>query len=177
MSQDTMTLRELKDYTEGPCVIVLIGPSGAGKSTLAEELANEDHEIISSDQFREILSGDPEEQSVTGIVFQMIYDTINVRSNYQCRTILDATNLKRRDRKAYYGPVSEGIPSYAILVEADEQTCKDRQDLRERTVPDHVIERHCNSFGHAAKNATDEKERWDGVFRYDSEEDIVEILR
>lgn len=177
MSQNTMTLKELKNYTQGPCVIVLIGPSGAGKSTLAQELANEDHEIISSDQFRELLSGDVAEQSVTGIVFQLIYDVINVRSNYQCRTILDATNLKRRNRKAYYGPVSEGIPSYAILVEAGEQTCKDRQNLRDRQVPEHVIERHHNTFKHAKQNVVEETERWDGVFCYNTEEGDVKILR
>jgi protein phosphatase len=172
-----MNLRELKKYTSDPCVIVMVGSSGSGKSTLAQELANGPHEIVSSDHYRGVLSGDPTEQRVTGIVFQMIYDIIKIRSEYRQRTILDATNLKRQNRKAYYGPVVKGLPSYAVLVDADEELCKERNSLRDRKVPEWVLEKHAQRFQHAKKNILDETEKWTGVFHYDSETGEIEVLR
>jgi len=171
-----MNLRELKKYTADPCVIVMIGSSGSGKSTLARELAGPT-EIVSSDHYRGVLSGDPTEQRVTGIVFQMIYDIVKIRSEYRQRTILDATNLKRQNRKAYYGPVVKGLPSYAILIKADEELCKERNASRDRKVPEWVIEKHSSRFAHARQNVLDDTEKWTGVFEYDSESGDVTILR
>lgn len=172
-----MNIEDLKKHTEGPCVIVMVGASGSGKSTLAQKLANAPHEVVSSDHYREILCGNASEMAVTGQVFQMIYDIIKTRSTYQCRTILDATNLKRRDRKAYYGPVAMGLPTYAVLVDTPEAVCKERQFLRDRQVPEFVVERHSNQFAQTKKTIMEEVEEWTGIFRYDSATGEVEILR
>lgn len=172
-----MNINELKKHTEGPCVIVMVGSSGSGKSTLARELAVEDHEVISSDHYREVLCGDVAEQSLNSVVFQMIYDIIKKRSTFRCRSILDSTNLRRRDRKAYYGPVAKGLPTYAILVDTPESVCKERQHRRDRQVPEFVVEKHARRFAQARQDITHEVEKWTGIFRYDSETEEVEILR
>lgn len=172
-----MNINELKKHTEGPCVIVMVGSSGSGKSTLARELAEEDHEILSSDHYREVLCGDVTEQSLNSVVFQMIYDITKKRSTFRCRTILDSTNLRRRDRKAYYGPVTKGLPTYAILVDTPESVCKERQHQRDRQVPEFVVEKHAKRFVQAKRNILEDVEKWTGIFRYDSETGEVEILR
>lgn len=172
-----MTIDELKKHTEGPCIIVMVGSSGSGKSTLAHKLAVEDHEVISSDHYREVLCGDMSNQAVTGHVFEMIYNIIQVRSSQKCRTILDSTNLRRRDRKAYYGPVANGLPTYAILVDTPESVCKERQHQRDRQVPEFVVEKHAKRYAQTKLNILDPEENWTGIFRYDSESGEVEILR
>jgi len=172
-----MDRQQLKKYLSDPCVIVMIGASGSGKSTLAHSLSEGPFEVVSSDHYRGVLTGDESEQRISGVVFQMIYNLIKIRSEYRQRTILDATNLKRRDRKAYYGPVVKGLPAYAILVKTPEKVCLERQKFRDRQVPDWVVEKHSAAYDKARQQAVDVVEKWAGVFEVDTLTGEVSILR
>lgn len=86
-------------------LIMMIGPSGSGKSTLVKSLYEKEHYahagcILSSDQIRELLTGDFKDQSKNDQVFHAIQEIAKVRLESGLTTIIDATNIKSRDRRA-----------------------------------------------------------------------------
>ena len=81
-------------------IVLMIGPSGAGKSTLANKLFNS-HEIVSSDQIREELTGDFRMQTANSEVFFELHRRVELKINMGQRAVVDATNLKVRDRKFF----------------------------------------------------------------------------
>ena len=134
-----------KSIQEEPCVVLLIGASGSGKSTLAKILANSSDQIVSSDQMRKILTGDASNIEITGKAFHVIHQIVTHRCDHDCVTIVDATNLKKGDRESMLKAArkkKEDCEAIGILIEADEETCKRRQEDRKRTVPENVIELH-----------------------------------
>lgn len=81
-------------------IVLLIGPSGAGKSTIASKLF-EQHEIISSDAVRAEICGDFRIQSRNNDVFAEVHRRSELRIANGQRIVVDATNLKTRDRQFY----------------------------------------------------------------------------
>lgn len=153
------------------CVIITIGASGSGKSTLARELTTSDSQIISSDDLREDLTGDPTCQEDNGLVFYMMGKIITCRGKHGAFTVADATHLKRRFRRQVADQYREENPDnkvIGILVDADENTCIARQQTRARTVPEHAVKRHCEQFEHSKQNVKEE-DFFDGVFIYDGQ--------
>lgn len=83
-------------------LILLVGPSGAGKSTYAEELkvlnGNWPDMVVSTDCIRHQLCGDFRDQSKNYHVFDYVHKLIRLRNEHGLDTIVDATNLKTKDR-------------------------------------------------------------------------------
>lgn len=53
----------------------MVGPSGSGKSVMSEKLANEwDAKLVSTDEIREILLGDANDQSHGNRIFEFAYN-------------------------------------------------------------------------------------------------------
>ena len=78
---------------------LLIGPSGGGKTTYA--LENFDRDImVSSDRIRAELCGDFRDQSKNNQVFHALHSIVRARLYSGLDTVVDATNLKNKDRKA-----------------------------------------------------------------------------
>lgn len=170
-------MEALKTYLADPSVILTVGPSGAGKSTFCKELATAPSEVISSDHLREILSGDASNQQVSSQVFQMMYDIVSTRSKWRQRSILDATFLQKFSRKAYYGPVAHGLPSYVVLVHAPLEECLRRQFMRDRQVPEEVVKKHYAQYEKCRADILDTEEKWTGVFEYDTITKEYKVLR
>lgn len=85
-----------------PTLWVMCGLSGSGKSTIAKKLAQE-HEntvIVSSDQIREELTGDYENQDRNDEVFQVFHKRIRENLENNKNVIADATNLTMKSRRA-----------------------------------------------------------------------------
>jgi len=170
-------MEEIKQLISGSTVILTVGPSGAGKSTFCSALADTPSEIVSSDYLREVLSGDASNQMVNDKVFQMMYDIVSQRSKFHQRSILDATFLQRSSRKAYYGPVVCGLPAFVVLVHATLEDCLKRQHMRDRKVPEHVVEKHYRQYLECREEILDPLEKWAGVFEYNTNTNTVAILR
>lgn len=81
-------------------LVVIVGPSGAGKSTVATDLFAP-HEIISSDQIRAQLTGDFRTQTANDEVFAELRRRVELMVSMGQRAVVDATNLKARDRLPY----------------------------------------------------------------------------
>lgn len=85
---------------------LMVGPSGAGKSKFLSNDYNRyaydisDSEIISSDQVRRDLFGSFLDQSDNARVFRVVHALAKARIDLGLNATIDATNLRRSDRRA-----------------------------------------------------------------------------
>jgi predicted kinase len=83
---------------------MMIGPAGAGKSFWLAGIALKEGlfpiNVISSDDTRESLCGDFKNQSKNEQVFAAIHAVVKTRLWHGLDTIVDATNIRRKDRVA-----------------------------------------------------------------------------
>jgi len=142
---------------------MLIGPSGSGKSSYAEVLKNmiQNSIIISSDEIRAELWGDAADQQNGAKVFQIMNErTFNALKNGQS-VIYDATNLWANTRTEMVKNIKAlgiGCRCIAVVIRTPIDQCKERQFLRDRKVPNEVIERQFNNFQEPTY-----REGWDNI--------------
>jgi predicted kinase len=97
-------------------IVLMIGPSGSGKSTLAEQLFPA-HEVVSSDSIRAELCGDFRIQTRNDDVFAELHRRVEHRIYMGQRVVVDATNLKSRDRRFFIDLARRyGVKLYYIVV-------------------------------------------------------------
>lgn len=77
-------------FFEEDAIIVFVGAMGTGKSTFAQKKFFK-HEVVSTDQIREDLTGDFEEQTHNDGVFEILYKIIDVRAKAGLFTVIDST--------------------------------------------------------------------------------------
>lgn len=130
---------------------MLIGPSGAGKSTfIAEQIkagVYKDHQIVSSDKVRDELFGgheegqghNPEDLART---WRYVHDIIRARLQNGVFTVLDATNIRAKDRKAVLENVPKGVLVKYILIDREYNTKLLTRGWR----PEKLIEKHHQTF-------------------------------
>ena len=141
--------------------IMLVGLPGSGKSTYAKELKknledffNNSVSYHSSDSIREELYGDENIQGSAQDVFSLMHKrTIEDIKNGVNSIIYDATNIKRKDRlgilnqvKALNATHKYNIDCECHIVWARFETCIERNNNRERVVPEEVIWRMAKQF-------------------------------
>lgn len=88
---------EVKHIHEGKTFLdMMVGPSGAGKSTYIEQ-NYKPCDVVSTDAIREMYGWghSPEDLART---WNYVHDLIRVRTKNHIRTVLDATNIKAKDR-------------------------------------------------------------------------------
>jgi len=127
-----------------PTFVMICGPAGSGKSTYAESFLTEYYDAVylSSDIYREQITGDVNDQDHNAEVFFQMNDSARAVLEQDVNVVYDATNLTRRLRKMTLKlmPECERI-CYCFNVPLDE--CLAHNQNRERHVPDEVIRRHC----------------------------------
>lgn len=77
---------------------LMVGPSGAGKSYHAEN-SFPASQVVSTDQMRGELCGDFQDQSKNDQVFSALHDIVSARISNGLDTVVDATNLRDRNRR------------------------------------------------------------------------------
>jgi protein phosphatase len=124
------------------CVVVLVGAAGAGKSTLAHRLFEAD-EVLSSDAFRAMISGDESDQRVSGRAFRALAAALERRLAAGGRAVVDATNLRPSDRRPWLMAARRhGVPALAVILDPPAEEVR-RQGLgRRRVVPGPIVTRH-----------------------------------
>jgi predicted kinase len=83
-----------------PSLVLLIGPSGSGKSTFAERHFPAGS-VISSDELRAMVAGDPNDQAASGEAFRLLAIIVEGRLRRRLMTAVDATNLRRDSRRRW----------------------------------------------------------------------------
>lgn len=159
---------------------MMIGLSGSGKSTASEQLKkltveeeNKKVIILSSDDLREELFNDVNEQSKNEILFnEMNRRTIKILKE-GVSVIYDATNLQSKKRVHLLNQLPKEVRKYCIVLCVPFEKCIERQDKRERKVPSEIIMKQMKNFQVPCYG-----EGWDEIFIFQEEnkEDILEDL-
>ena len=133
-----------------PSLVVLVGPAGSGKSTFAARHFAPD-EVLSSDAYRALLSGDEADQRVTRTAFAILHREVVRRLAAGRLVVVDATNVERHARRALVERASAaGVPSIAIVLALPASVVLTRNAARRgRVVDSSVIDRHLERLGRA----------------------------
>lgn len=127
--------------------MVLIGAAGAGKSTFASRWFD-DREILSSDRYRELVSGDASDQSATREAFRRLHHDLGRRLSTSGTAVVDATNVRPASRATLVAMArAVGVPAVAIVLDLPAEVILARNaGRRERIVPEHVVRRHLDDL-------------------------------
>jgi protein phosphatase len=126
-----------------PSLVVLIGAAGAGKTTFAARHF-EPAEILSSDAYRALISGDEADQRATPAAFKRLHETLQRRLANRLLTVVDATNAERWARRTLLVRAeAAGLTATAIVLDLPQATILARNASRSgRVVDARVVERH-----------------------------------
>jgi protein phosphatase len=135
-----------------PCLVVLVGAAGSGKSTLAARLFQPD-QVLSSDTFRELVSGDPTNQAVSKVAFSILHRELDRRLRARLTTVVDATNVTSFARRALLRRASRhGIPAIAIVLDLEPSLVLARNATRPgRIVPSSAVENQLESLARSLR--------------------------
>lgn len=133
-----MTTLEIPDFA----LVVLIGASGSGKSTFAAKHFAPT-EVISSDHCRALVSDDETDQSVSADAFDLVKAIAEKRLKHRKLTVIDATNVRMPDRKAWVELARRwhALP-IAVVVDPGIDVCVERNRARpDRPFGANVVQR------------------------------------
>jgi len=131
-----------------PCLVVLIGAAGAGKSTLAGR-----HfppaEILSSDAFRAMVSGDESDQRATRTAFSILHRQLAKRLAAGRTAVVDATNVTPYARRSLVRVAAASrTPVIAIVLDLDPELVLARNAGRAgRVVPEAAVRHQLDHLG------------------------------
>ncbi len=159
----------------------MVGAAGAGKSTFARRWFDPD-EVLSSDAYRALVSGDPADQRATRPAFAALHRALRTRLRDRRLTVVDATNVKPGARVALLRPAADaGLPAVAIVLDLPVQVVIDRNAARAggEVVPESAIRRQLADLGRtlAAERLAAEGFAATWVVRSVAEQDRVIVSR
>jgi predicted kinase len=100
-----------------PSLVVLIGAAGSGKTTFAARHFDPS-EVLSSDRYRALISGDEADLTVTRAAFGRLHRDLAKRLFAGQLTVVDATNVERTARRALIARSrAAGIPAVALVLD------------------------------------------------------------
>lgn len=119
-----------------------------GKTTIAKEMRKYEAQHLSSDYCRELITGNPLNQSVNKQAFDLLHSMLETRMKNGVFTIYDATNLKWQDAKKAIKIAKQYNRPYAVLsikppcITELKKRSRYRCDETGFCIPDEVIEKH-----------------------------------
>ena len=149
-----------------PCVVVLIGAAGAGKSTFAAgHFATS--EILSSDGFRAMVSGDESDQRATRTAFSILHRQLGKRLIAGRTSVLDATNVTPYARRAIVrAATASRTPAIAIALDLYPELVLARNAARtSRVVPEDAVRHQLAHLARAVAPGVLESEGFAAVHR------------
>lgn len=130
-----------------PSLIVLVGAAGSGKSTFAARHFGAD-EVLSSDAYRQLLTGDEADQRASGPAFRRLHEELARRLAAGRLTVVDATNVTSHARQVLLGRAKDAdVPAIAIVLDPPAETVHAQNAGRDaRVVPTEVVDRHLDGL-------------------------------
>jgi predicted kinase len=161
-----------------PTLVVLVGAAGSGKSTFGARWFAPS-EVLSSDQFREILTGHAADQRATKTAFSIIHREVTKRLAAGRTVVVDATNVERHARRALLTRArSAGVPAVAIVFALPRPIVLARNAARPgRVVDPSVVERHLALLANGLPALADEGFDSVVVLRSAADVESVELAR
>jgi len=128
---------------------ITVGIPGSGKSTWVAEMVEwyMVRYVVCPDEIRLQLTGDMSDQSANGKVFEKAHAEWAKHVYDADPVIFDATNLLTRYRKELIVPIKRwgGLP-VAHIFNTEYEVCCYRNTLRDRVVPEDVMEKMWEKF-------------------------------
>jgi protein phosphatase len=155
-------------------LVVLVGASGSGKTTFARTHFRPT-EVLSSDSCRGLVCDDENDLAATGDAFEVLHFIAGKRLARGKLTVVDATSVKREDRK----PLVELARQYhvipvAIVLNVPERIAHDRNKERpDRTFGPHVVRNQTQQLRRSLGSL--KKEGFRHVYVLDSPEEIAHV--
>lgn len=123
-------------------LIMMVGLPGSGKSTVAKELSNKEDAVLhSSDDLREELFGDADNQDNNELIFQELHGRVSRDLQKGRSVVYDATNASYKKRKAFLEGLKMECYKECYMVAAPYEKCLRQNSRRSRKVPEKVIEK------------------------------------
>jgi predicted kinase len=157
-----------------PSVVVLCGPAACGKSTFAARHFRPT-QIISSDHARSLVCDDESDQRHSAEAFALVNFIIEQRLAINRLCVVDSTALTPEARRILLDLARKyGVPCVVFLFDTPLETCIARDQARERSVGEAVIERQYRTFARERDNL--DREGFDQVIQLLGEDlDVVRI--
>ena len=131
-----------------PVLKMIVGLPCSGKSTYVQPYIKSPHvEVFSSDTLREELFGDADHQTNNDLLFKELHKRIKDCLKLGKSAIYDATNISYKRRMAFLAEL-KNIPCHkeCVLMATPYEVCLERNKVRDRKVPEYVIERMYKNF-------------------------------
>jgi predicted kinase len=124
----------LEHLASRPVLAVLIGAAGSGKSTAAANWAPS--QILSLDQLRAVVAGDPCDQEATADAVTALVMLLRARLRRRLGTVIDATSASPAERAVLVAAATEhDMPAVAVVMTTSLETCLERNAARPGPVP------------------------------------------
>lgn len=151
MTQCDEAIRRQLQYV--PTVYIMCAIPGAGKTHWAKRYVTKSNALgkhivyISSDDIREEICGDAQDQSKNWKVFELFYSRARKAVQEGSDVILDATHLTRKSRRKCRDRFKD-LDCKFIAVQLTTPVIESmyRNMKRDRIVPDYAMERMINAF-------------------------------
>ena len=122
-----------------PSLVLLVGAAGAGKTTFAARHFSP-HEVLSSDAYRALVSGDEANQKVSRLAFSILHRDLERRLQAGQLTVVDATNVDARNRRELIRRAqAAGLPVVALVLDLPTAIVLARNASRSRQVDETVV--------------------------------------
>lgn len=120
---------------------IMVGIPGSGKSTLSSRMRNAT--VVSSDEIRAEVTGDPtmQDQSKNTLVFKIFAQKIRAALRRGEHVIVDSTAVTRQAHELLLDIAKEANLKPTIVVFTNTEQARERNQNRDRVVPDHVMDR------------------------------------
>lgn len=156
-----------------PGVVVLVGAAGAGKTTLAGRVFRPE-EVLSSDTYRELVAGDPADQSATRTAFSILHRDLGRRLSSGLTTVVDATNVTAYARRSIVRrAAAAGVPAIALVLDLPEALVLARNATRPgRVVPDAAVRSQLRDLARSLGRGALETEGFAAIHRLTSPDEL-----
>jgi protein phosphatase len=159
-----------------PCLVVLIGAAGSGKSTLAARLFSPE-QVLSSDAYRGVVSGDETDQSATTAAFRRLHHDLHVRLAERRTTVVDATNVTSFARRSVVRIAGRHeVTAVAIVLDLDTRLIHARNATRAgRIVPSAALDQQLRDLARTLRRDELAREGFAAIHHLRSPEDVERL--
>lgn len=158
-------------------LILPVGIPGCGKSTLGQMLVNAGNikpdAVVNPDRYREILTGDRNNQEVNAEAWRITKITALTRLSYNQDVYLDATNVLMRNFTEYTAAAEQFGHKVCFVWFDNLVQARERNAKRAVPVPEHVMDRMEHSYKTLALATIPE---WKNIYLH-TDHDLFERLR